>query len=114
MFNEYLACSHEIFASSGLLRSSTVLCAATSSVCVVLPKWLSVPHLQAISLWLAIGAVLLGFILVWKVQKAALRATLLVLALIVAGGAYMYRSGLEDCRKTASCSFLGYNVPTKS
>ena len=78
----------------------------------LLPDWFDLDALKYSSAGLTVALVLAAVgALVW-VRKAATRVWLVVLLLGLAGGAFYYRTTLDDCEKTCSCRFINDRVKT--
>ena len=78
----------------------------------LLPDWFDLDALKYSSAGLTVALELAAVgALVW-VRKAATRVWVVVLLLAFAGGAFYYRTTLDDCEKTCSCKFINDRVKT--
>lgn len=78
----------------------------------ILPSWFDLDALKYSSAGVTVALVLAAVgALVW-VRKAALRVWVVLLLVGLAGGAFYYRTTLDDCEKTCSCKFINDRVKT--
>ena len=77
----------------------------------MLPSWLNVENLQILALITMVVAAVGGIFMAIAIQKAATRAVMLLLALGLGVGSFVYRQNLDDCKPTCSCELGGMQVP---
>lgn len=77
---------------------------------ITLPDSFTPDNVRTLALVVAVGAVVLGLLVLRFVQKLVTKLVFTVLLALLAFGAWHYRNDLGDCAKTCKCHVAGVDI----
>lgn len=76
----------------------------------MLPSWVDVTVLKWFSLGGVVVVLLLNLFVIRMAQRMAIRAVMFLILISIAVTFWIYRDNLDECRRTCSCSLVGFDV----